>query len=119
MRTSIGDYLRKLREANNETLRKMAENLNISSAFLSAIENGKKKMPDNICEQLISHYNLTKEEQDALKYAALESAGAIKIDLNSMNPEERKLALTFARKFKTLSESESSEILRILNDKVR
>ena len=43
MATTLGVFLRKLRLANDEILKDMAKNLGVSSAFLSAVENGKKK----------------------------------------------------------------------------
>ena len=43
MITSLGTFLRKLRLAKGEILKDMAECLGVSSAFLSAVENGKKK----------------------------------------------------------------------------
>ena len=45
MITSLGTFLRRLRLAKGEILKDMAESLGVSSAFLSAVENGKKKMP--------------------------------------------------------------------------
>ena len=47
MLTSLGKFLRKLRIDIGETLRDMADKLSVSSAFLSAVENGKKKMPES------------------------------------------------------------------------
>ena len=43
MLTSIGRFLRKLRIDHGEILKDMADALGVSSAFLSAVENGKKK----------------------------------------------------------------------------
>lgn len=45
MLTGIGKFLRKLRIDNEEILKDMADALGVSSAFLSAVENGRKKMP--------------------------------------------------------------------------
>ena len=59
MITSVGKYLRKLRIDNGEILRDMADVLNVSSAFLSAVENGKKKMPTLWLPKLQKNYNLT------------------------------------------------------------
>ena len=42
MLTSLGKFLRKLRIDNNELLKDMAQKLNVSVSFLSAVENGKK-----------------------------------------------------------------------------
>ena len=46
MITCVGRFLRKLRIDRGEILKTMAETLGVSSAFLSALENGKKKFPD-------------------------------------------------------------------------
>ena len=62
MLTSIGRFLRKLRIDNGEILKDMAEALGVSSAFLSAVENGKKKMPEGWIEKLKSIYSFTAEQ---------------------------------------------------------
>lgn len=46
MLTSVGRFLRTLRIDHGEILKDMADVLGVSSAFLSAVENGKKKMPE-------------------------------------------------------------------------
>ena len=46
MRTRLGDLLRSIRMKADISLRKMASDLGISPAFLSAVENGKKKIED-------------------------------------------------------------------------
>ena len=45
MLTSIGKFLRKLRVDHDEILKDMAEKLEVTVSFLSAVENGKKHMP--------------------------------------------------------------------------
>ena len=69
MLTSIGRFLRKLRIDNGEILKDMAEALGVSSAFLSAVENGKKKMPDGWIEKLKSIYSFTEEQSEELQAA--------------------------------------------------
>ena len=44
MLTSLGRFLRKLRIDRGEILKNMAEKLEVTSSFLSAVENGKKRM---------------------------------------------------------------------------
>ena len=41
--TALGKFLRKLRVDRDERLYDMAENVGVSSAFLSGVENGHKK----------------------------------------------------------------------------
>ena len=43
--TKFGEYARDLRIDRGENLKEMAKNLGVSSAFLSAVENGKKQVP--------------------------------------------------------------------------
>ena len=48
MLTEFGKILRKLRIDRQELLRDMAKNLEVSSAYLSAVETGKRKiLPKN------------------------------------------------------------------------
>ena len=43
--TPFGDRMRKLRAERNVTLKDMAEALGVSSAYLSALEHGKRGRP--------------------------------------------------------------------------
>jgi transcriptional regulator with XRE-family HTH domain len=47
MLTQLGIFLRKLRLDRGEILKDMAIKLNVSSSFLSAVENGKKRIPQS------------------------------------------------------------------------
>lgn len=114
MRAKIGDYLRDLRLANSQTLKQMADTLDVSSAFLSAVENGKKKMPEKWYGVLSEKYSLSSSQFDELKTAVDESSTTIKLNLTNVNSSNRKLAITFARSFNGLSKRETNEILKIL-----
>ena len=41
--TALGKFLRKIRVDNDERLYDMAKRVEVSSAFLSGVENGRKK----------------------------------------------------------------------------
>ncbi|VAW23605.1 Transcriptional regulator, Xre family, partial [hydrothermal vent metagenome] len=43
--TPLGDKLRRLRSERGITLKEMAQALNVSSAYLSALEHGKRGKP--------------------------------------------------------------------------
>lgn len=47
----------------------MAEKLDVSSSFLSAVENGKRDIPESWYEKMVDLYNLNEEKQDELKQA--------------------------------------------------
>ena len=42
----FGDYLRKLREEQRWSLRQVAAKTGVSVSYITLIENGKKKLPD-------------------------------------------------------------------------
>ena len=66
MITEFGKALRKLRIDRGEILKTMAEKLNMTSSYLSAIECGKRNIPSDLISKLASIYDLTEEEQEIL-----------------------------------------------------
>lgn len=117
MATILGDFLRKLRLSNKEILKDMATNLDVSSAFLSAVENGKKKMPTAWEEKLQKIYNLTSEQMKELKDAVMESSDIVEINLKDTSAQNKELAISFARQFDTMDEQTSKAILEFLKRK--
>ena len=115
MKTAIGDYLRRLRLERGEVLKDMSEKLDVSSAFLSAVENGKKMFPENWYLKMQELYSLDDTEIEALRDAALESGRSIRLNLQGASDERRKLAVSSARSFDSLDEKTSKEIFEILN----
>lgn len=115
MKTAIGDCLRRLRIENGEVLKDMAGKLGVTAAFLSAVENGKKKLPERWYQELMDLYLLTGEQIEEIRDAAMESGQSIRLDLQGADDGRRKLAVSFARKFESLDEKTSKEIFDILN----
>ncbi len=117
MKTALGTFLRKLRLENGEKLKDMAENLNVSSAFLSAVENGKKKMPESWYDKLADLYRLSTKQQEDLKTAVIESGETIELKIKNISSSNRELALCLARHFDNLDEETSKQIFAILKRK--
>lgn len=117
MKTTLGAFLRKLRLQRGEKLKEMAENLNVSSAFLSAVENGKKKMPASWYEKLANLYNLSAKQQAELENAVIESGETVELKIKDIPSGNRELAVCFARHFDSLDEEASKEIFAILKRK--
>ena len=114
MRTSIGDFLMNLRMSQNQRLKDMAGILGVSSAFLSAVENGKKSMPDFWVKKIQAEYGLTEVQVDEMKNAALESQGTIALNMKNASSLNRELAVSFARQFDGMDEETSKMILQVL-----
>lgn len=114
MLTEFGKYCRKLRIDRGELLKDMAEKLNVTSSYLSAIEVGKRKVPKNWVELISKQYNLDNEQTELLKKAAIHSQNEVKFDLNKYNANDKNLILAFARKFDELDEDFKSQIKKML-----
>lgn len=67
MVTEFGKFLRILRINAGDSARQMADKLGLSPSYLSAIENGKRNIPNNMQADLIINYNLSETESNEVK----------------------------------------------------
>lgn len=112
MLTNFGKFCRKLRIDKNELLYDMAARLNVSSAFLSKVENGKKKPPQEWRDILISSYGLNADEIQQLDRCIYEAQNYDSIDISYMNDNDRMMMLSFARKFNTINKEKLKMFMR-------
>lgn len=119
MRTRLGDLLRSIRMKADISLRKMASDLGISPAFLSAVENGKKKMPDAWLSLIPETYSLSDDEIEEFKDVAYESFDTVAVNIANASATNKKLAIRFARRFEDIDEKTSEELLSILESKLK
>jgi hypothetical protein len=97
----------------------MADVLEVSSAFLSAVENGKKKMPDDWVDKLAVEYHLDDDQKEGLRNAAMESQKTISLDISGASPVAKQLAVSFARNFNDMDENTTKKLMNILKNKER
>lgn len=114
MLTNLGKFLRKLRIDHGEILKDMADKLNVTVSFLSAVENGKKRMPSGWNEQICNLYSLTEQQKADFTTAVAETAEAIEMNLAPASINRRELAVSFARSFNSLDDDQAEEIRNIL-----
>ena len=115
--TRFGEFVRILRIKRHEVMGDMAKVLGVRIPFLSAVENGKKNVPSDWAEKLISHYNLSSEEQNALLQAIEESRTQYKIPMENARIQQRRAALQFARSFDEMDDETALKILELLSHK--
>lgn len=117
MITNFGKELRKLRIDNDELLKDMANKLGVTISYLSAVEHGKREVPDDWIDTISELYQLSDVEKDNLEDLAYMSKNKVSIDLLEVNDKKKNTALAFARKFDNLSDEEINKINKILNNK--
>ena len=115
MITSFGKFCRILRIENNELLKNMSDKLGVSSAFLSSVENGKKEIPESWYSNIVALYSLSNKEADKLYDAILSSKKELKINLKNLSNEDLNLAVSFARKFESLSEEKKADLKKFFD----
>ncbi|MDO5748983.1 MAG: helix-turn-helix transcriptional regulator [Planctomycetia bacterium] len=119
MLTSIGRFLRKLRIDQGEILKDMADKLDVTVSFLSAVENGKKRMPATWNKKICDIYQLNVDQRDAFTVAIAETEVSIEMNLNEVTMGRRELAVSFARKFYEIDDFQAEEIRKILQGSKR
>ena len=117
MYTKFGEFMRVLRIKHHEIMGDIADMLGVSLPFLSAVENGKRNVPADWVDKIVSHYNLSPEETQELLEAIEQSKTQIKLDLKSSEFFQRTAALQFARSFDNMDEDTAKRIIELLEGK--
>jgi transcriptional regulator with XRE-family HTH domain len=114
MLTVFGIALRKLRIDHRETLKSMADKLHMSSSYLSAIEVGKRNIPDDLIGKISRVYMLDQNTVNELENASFDSQNEVTLALENALPNKREAALLFARTFDVLDEPTAERLREIL-----
>ena len=114
MLTEIGKLLRKLRIDRGEVLKDMADKLNVSSAYLSAVEVGKRTIPEHWAAEIIRLYSLEGKVADELTFLADASLKTIKLDIEGLGQKKREAALVFARSFEEMDVETAEKLIQML-----
>jgi len=96
--TPLGARLRAMREERGLTLKDMAQALRVSSAYLSALEHGRRGRPTwLLLQRIITYFNVIWDEAEELQRLAEMSDPKITIDTGGLSPEATEFANRLAR----------------------
>lgn len=116
--TPFGDRMRKLRAERGVTLKEMAEALGVSSAYLSALEHGKRGRPGwHLIQRILAYFNIIWDEADEVVRLARISHPRITIDTSGLNPKATELANRLADEIGKLDAATLDELLVMLGRK--
>lgn len=109
--TPFGLKMRALREKRRKTLSEQAAYLDVSPAYLSALESGKRGQPtllmiDQICVWL----GLIWDDAEELKQVAMLSHPKPTVKTDNLGPEATKLGNLLAQNIDRLSETACSQL---------
>ena len=94
--SEFGKTLRKLRIDREIMLKTMADEIGVTSAYLSAVETGKKPTNPSLINKISNYLQLDEEKSWELTEAASKSKNDITV--KPINDYQAELALMFARK---------------------
>ena len=92
----------------------MATTLNVSAAYLSAVETGKRNAPLAWIDKIIDGYRLNADEAQELQNAFDASQGELKIPLQQISSLQRSTALSFAKALEGLSDEQLKIIMNVV-----
>jgi transcriptional regulator with XRE-family HTH domain len=113
--TPFGAKLRELRADRDLTLLDMANAIGVSSAYLSALEHGKRGQPSwHIVQSIISYLNIIWDEAEELVKLSRLSHPRITIDTAGLDPEATELANRLSKSIAKLDKATVKELLEKL-----
>jgi transcriptional regulator with XRE-family HTH domain len=114
MTTQLGKELKKLRIDLGMNLMSMAKAMDISSAFLSAIETGRKRAPENFLDTLTSRFPAIQAERNKYEVLINQARKEVRMPLEDATYEDAMLATALARRFSSLSAEDKERILSLV-----
>jgi transcriptional regulator with XRE-family HTH domain len=112
----FGRFLRKLRIDRGEPLKDMAAKLQVTPSYLSAVETGKRNIPDAWADQIAGLYQLGQDGRNRLRETAAHSAKTVSLPIEGAESSRKETAILFAREFAGLDNEQLTQIRNILKN---
>ena len=113
--TPFGEKIRKLRADRKVTLRDMARAIGVSSAYLSALEHGKRGRPGwPLIQRTIAYFNIIWDEAEEVAWLARISHPRITIDTSGLTPRATELANRLADDIGKIEDRTLDEMIALL-----
>lgn len=110
--TPFGDKIRHMRHDRSITLKQMADDLDVSSAYLSALEHGKRGKPTwFMVQRIIAYFNVIWDEAEELQRLAEISDPSPVIKTAGMHPKATELANLLAERIGALSPDSLEDLI--------
>lgn len=112
--TPFGEKVRQLRNQRGILLKKMATDLGVSSAYLSALEHGHRGRPGTgFLQQICGYFSLIWDEVEEIKSLARLSHPRVTIDTAGLSPQATELANVLSE---TIGELDTETLQWVLSE---
>ncbi len=110
--TPFGTKIRELRAERKISLKTMAEDLGVTSAYFSALEHGHRGRPGSgLIQQISGYFELDWDESEELKRLAELSHPRVTVDTAGLSPTATELANVLAENIHDMDEDTIEWIL--------
>ena len=113
--TPFGERMRRLRAERGVTLKDMAAAVGVTSAYLSALEHGRRGRPSwYLLQRIIAYFNVIWDDAEDLIRLARLSHPKITVDTAGLSPRATELANRIADTIADLDEARLDELIAVL-----
>lgn len=114
--TPFGERLRQLRARRGISQKQMAHDLQISNAYLSALEHGRRGAPTrSLLIQICTYFNIIWDEAEELERLAALSHPKVTVDTGGLSPRATRLANLIADRIARFDDATLDRLLAIID----
>lgn len=114
--TPFGERMRRLRAERGVTMKQMANAIGVSSAYLSALEHGKRGRPGwHLIQRILAYFNIIWDDAEDVVRLARVSHPRIAIDTSGLSPKATELANRLADEIGKLDIATLEEMIAALD----
>ncbi|EJJ30854.1 helix-turn-helix domain-containing protein [Rhizobium sp. CF142] len=115
--TPFAEAVRKLRARKGVTQKQMAAALNVSPAYLSALEHGKRGVPSfDLLQRIAGYFNIIWDEAEELFLVAGSSDPRVVVDTSGLPPEYTEFANCLAKRIRSLDTADIARLSALLEN---
>lgn len=118
-RTPFGRYMAAVRSSRDERLRDMALVLDMSPAYLSSIEVGRRNVPDAFFAKLVAHGYAHPDDASRVEELIHLSRTTERVNVKHLSLEQQRLVRMFAALLPSMTDSELDTVRALLEPEVR
>lgn len=116
--TPFGERMRRLRADRGVTLTEMADAIGVSSAYLSALEHGKRGRPGwHLIQRILAYFNIIWDEAEDVVALARVSHPRITINTAGLSPRATELANRLADDISRLDDAAIAALIAVLDSR--
>ena len=117
--TPFGLKIREFRANRCLTLKQMAKDLGVSSAYFSALEHGHRGSPGpGLIQQISGYFGLSWEETESLQRLVDLSAPRVVVDTSGLTPSATELANVIAKNIQNMDDDTIEWVINEINGRI-